>query len=119
MATRRAEAPSQASPNASSNRLLNGALLGSCSTFSISQTAVRTPHAVQLDHYRRAVLETRKIAHLPLGHVRRLSDLCSAAGANQSPIAALAPHPQLQCLGFFVYFLLVYGVTWPAQNLSP
>jgi hypothetical protein len=35
LATRRAAALSQLSPTVSSNRMLNGALLGNCSTFSV------------------------------------------------------------------------------------
>ena len=83
------------------------------------QPAVGTTHTVQLDHHRGAVLEARQIPHLSLRHLGRFGDSCSTTRANQPPITTFSPHPQLQCLGFFVNLLLVHGVARPAQNLGP
>ena len=82
LATRRAEALSQASPTASSKRLENGALLGNWSTLLDLQAAVRATHPVQLDHHRGAVLEARQIPHLALCDVGRVGDPAPASRAD-------------------------------------
>src|ERR1035437_5773508 len=118
-ATRRTAALSQASPTASSNRLLNGALLGNCGTFSVlmPQSGQRTRYSSITPPG--AVLKTGQITHLSLVEVMNLAELPPAPGTHQLPVPTLAPHPQLQRFGLLVDFMLVNPVARPSQNFGP
>ncbi len=66
LATRRAAALSQASPTASSNRLLNGALPRQLLDVFGFDPAIQAAQTVQLDNDRRTVLKARQIPNFPL-----------------------------------------------------
>ena len=97
-ATWRAAALSHACPTASSNRLLNGALLGNCGTFSILMPQSGQQHPVHLYDDGGPEFHAGQIPHFPLAHIVGRLQLAAASGAHQFPIAALAPYPQLQRL---------------------
>jgi hypothetical protein len=80
---------------------------------------VRTVNPIQLNHYRGAVLKAGRIAHLPLTDVADFRELPPATGADQLPIAALAPNPQLQRLAPLVDFVTVDPVAQPPKNSAP
>src|SRR5665213_3938073 len=77
LATRRAAALSQLSPTASSNRLLNGALLGNCSTFSVFN-----PQLGQRTRYNSI---TTVVLYWKHGRSRTCRSLTSAASSNKPP----------------------------------
>src|ERR1700728_4405306 len=79
-ATCLAAALSQASPTASSNRLLNGALLGSCGTFSIL-----IPQSGQHTRYTSMTTVVRNSMH---GRSRTSRSLTSCA------VSSFRPHPE-------------------------
>jgi hypothetical protein len=78
-ATGRAAALSHASPIASSNRLLKGALLGNCGTF-LTLVPQSATHSIDFDRHRGPELHAGQIPHLPL----RTS--CASS--------SLRPHPE-------------------------
>src|SRR5207253_2418754 len=119
LATCRAAALSHACPTASSNRLLKGAWLGSCSTFSAF-----TPQSGHRTRYRSSttvvwVLKAGQVPHFSLIHLTDLAHPTPAARTHDPPVARLAPHPQLQRLGGLVDLRSVDSVTRPPQNLRP
>ena len=84
LATRRAAALSQASPTASSNRLLKGALLGSCATFSVF-----TPQSGQRTRYSSITTVVRYSKH---GRSR--------ISRSQTSAISLTPRPQPEHTSF-------------------
>src|SRR6516165_995093 len=100
--TRRSAALSQASPTASSKRLLKGALLGISGTFSCLDAAVGTAHPIELDHHRRAILRPRQIPYLALVDLSNFLGLPTTAGTLQFSVPTLTSHPQTQRLVRFV-----------------
>ena len=80
---------------------------------------IRATRSVELYHYRRAVLRPRQIAYLPLIAVVPICELAPTARANQLPVSTLAPHPQLQRLGWLIDFVLVDPISRPSQHPRP
>src|SRR6266571_8175170 len=117
-ATRRAAALSHAKPTASSKRLLNGALLGNCSTFS----ALR-PQSGHLNRYSSITTLVRYSKHgrsrTSLIDISDCIDTPAAPGTHIYPIASLAPHPKLQSLGRLVNLAPPHPVARPSQDLRP
>src|SRR5205085_8455521 len=70
-------------------------------------------------HHGRQVVETRKVAHHPLVHVRDPVYPAAAAGTYESLIAALPPHPQFQAFGRFDDLAPPDSIPRPSQNLRP
>src|SRR5580693_7361913 len=117
LATRRAAALSQASPTASSNRLLNGALLGNCSTFS-----ALIPQSRQRKRYNSTTIVVRYSKHDRSRTSRSLISAISTTVRPQPEHTSLPPfaaHPQLQRLGVLVDFTSIHPIARPAQNLRP
>src|SRR5580700_2174612 len=90
LATRRTAALSQANPTASSKRLLNGALLGNCGTFSVF-----TPHSGQRTRYTVNLVPRARSCHkLRLASVhtpnKSVSDFLACAEPTAS--ASCPPH---------------------------
>ncbi len=117
-ATCRAAALSQASPTASSNRLLNGALLGNCATFS-----VLIPQSGQRKRYNSTTTVVRYSKH-GKSRTSRSTDLVRSAAPfvhNRSTpaVARLAAHPQLQRLRLLVDLCSIYPIARPSQNPRP
>src|ERR1700733_6383212 len=99
LATCRADALSHARPTASSNRLLNGALLGSNGTFS-----TLTPQSGHFTRYTSmctAVLNSLQGRSRPLAPgSHSVVELASAAGTLQFAVPPLTPHHSSRTLLF-------------------
>lgn len=111
LATRPAAGLSQASPTASSNRSLNGALLGNGGIFSVF-----TPQSGQRNRFSST---TKIVRYSKLDRSRTSRSQTSAIsltfrraiGAHQ--LARFAAHPQLQRLGLLVDLAPIYPVNLP------
>src|SRR5438093_3920936 len=119
LATCRAAALSHACPTASSNRLLKGALLGSCSTFSAF-----TPQSGHRTRYRSS---TTVVGYSKQAKSRTSRSSTSRISLTRRPqpehtilrLPGLRRTPQLQRLGGLVDLRSVDSVTRPPQNLRP
>jgi hypothetical protein len=121
MATCRTAALSQVCPTASSKRLLYGALLGNCATFS-----ARKP---QRGHFTRYISTTTVVMYSKQGRSRTsrfagfLNPACrhmlSAPRADQLQPRLLPPNPQLQSFAFFVNLFPINPISRPSQNARP
>src|ERR1700688_4826011 len=76
-------------------------------------SAIRTPHPIDLDEHRCHKSTPWKIADCPFADVIELGELPATPTTLDSPIPPFASNPQLQSLGLFVNLMLIDPVPWP------
>jgi hypothetical protein len=81
--------------------------------------AFRAAQAMHLHNHRCAIDTPGQISDLPLPHIVHLVQAPTTSAALKPPVNRLAPHPEFQCLGFFVQFVAIYPVPRPRQNRRP
>ena len=86
--------------------------------FLCLHSAVRATNSIQFDDHRRLELEARQISHFSLVDLVDVLDPPPATRTSPYPVAPLAAHPQLQCLGSLVDLVTIDPVARPAQDLG-
>src|SRR5215475_8544397 len=116
-ATCRIAALWHATPTASSNRSLNGAVPGQ-RHFLHLHAAVRALHPVHFDVHRRLEYSPRQVAHCPLSCVVGFSELAPAPGTFQLAVATLPPHPQPQLRSPLIDLVAIDPIAGPSQDIG-